>query len=67
MNKQKDWPEWANYKTVDLDGRRIWHELKPHTGVNAMWFSNGMTRTAGPLCNNWRDSLERRLKDNSNE
>lgn len=60
-----DWstaPGWANYVAMDKDGNWFWYEEKPEllSGVG-VWHSD----TLYELAFSWKDSLERRPKNES--
>jgi hypothetical protein len=66
LDKNNQWPIWANYLTVCKYGALTFHENKPYT-VDEYWDSNGRTYTPQSInmtsnyfivlseVNNWKD------------
>lgn len=57
-----NWPEWANYRAMDADGRMFYFECEPKAFAR-LWDTTIGKCEAVDSVTDWRDSLEERPKE----
>ena len=64
MSKWKGAPSWAKYHTIDADGAKKWHEVKPKPYNLGLGWLEGEGRTSFAISEpNWETMIEERPND----